>query len=113
MFVFVHENKTGYMKEMEARYGGSRASWFLGAFGVVFFFLWLIGGLALLTNLVGFLYPAFASFKVCPWYCVCLFVCVCVCVFYVFVHVRGIFMYFVSYQMQPTIYDVLICDAAI
>lgn len=52
------------MREMEANFGGSRASWFLGLFSCVTIVLYLIGGLALITNLIGFLYPAFASFKV-------------------------------------------------
>ncbi|CAM9749893.1 unnamed protein product [Ectocarpus sp. 13 AM-2016] len=54
---------TKYMRQMEANYGGSRASWFLGLFSVVTVMLYFIGGLALIANLIGFCYPAFASFK--------------------------------------------------
>lgn len=52
------------MRKMEENYGGSRASWFLGLFSCVSLMLYLIGGLALIANLIGFCYPAFASFKV-------------------------------------------------
>lgn len=52
------------MRQMEANYGGSRASWFLGLFSIVTVMLYFIGGLALIANLIGFCYPAFASFKV-------------------------------------------------
>eukprot|EP00903_Cladosiphon_okamuranus_P018659 g17174.t1 len=54
---------TKYMKELEANYGGSRAYWFLALFSLVSLALYLIGGLALIANLIGFCYPAFASFK--------------------------------------------------
>ncbi|CAM9589791.1 unnamed protein product [Hapterophycus canaliculatus] len=54
---------TKYMSKMEVNYGGSRASWFLGLFSCVSLMLYLIGGLALIANLIGFCYPAFASFK--------------------------------------------------
>lgn len=59
------------MRQIEANYGGSRASWFLGFFSCVLVVLYLIGGLALIANLIGFCYPAFASFKV-GYYC-CVF----------------------------------------
>lgn len=52
------------MRKMEENYGGSRASWFLGLFSCVSLMLYLIGGLDLIANLIGFCYPAFASFKV-------------------------------------------------
>ncbi|CAN0245066.1 unnamed protein product [Pylaiella littoralis] len=54
---------TRYMREMEAKCGGSRASWFLGLFSCILVVLYVIGGLALIANLIGFCYPAFASFK--------------------------------------------------
>ncbi|CAM9908564.1 unnamed protein product [Ectocarpus fasciculatus] len=54
---------TKYMRQMEANYGGSRASWFLGLFSIVTVMLYFVGGLALIANLIGFCYPAFASFK--------------------------------------------------
>ncbi|CAM9463836.1 unnamed protein product [Scytosiphon promiscuus] len=54
---------TKYMRKMEENYGGSRATWFLGLFSFVSLMLYLIGGLALIANLIGFCYPAFASFK--------------------------------------------------
>eukprot|EP00752_Nemacystus_decipiens_P012470 g11044.t1 len=54
---------TKYMRQMEANYGGSRAYWFLLLFSVVSVVLYIIGGLALIVNLIGFCYPAFASFK--------------------------------------------------
>lgn len=53
-----------YMKELEAKYGGSRAAWFLLVFFVMIALLFAMGGMALIANVVGFLYPAFASFKV-------------------------------------------------
>lgn len=52
------------MRQMEANYGGSRASWFLGLFTCVSVLLYVIGGLDLIADLIGFCYPAFASFKV-------------------------------------------------
>ena len=75
---------------MEANYGGSRAYWFLALFTSVSLVLYLIGGLALIVNLVGFCYPAFASFKVrasrplwgCSRCCCC-----CCCGLIVWLHV--------------------------
>ena len=55
---------TEYMRQLEKSYGGSRASWFLGSFTFVSLLLYVIGGLALIANLIGFCYPAVASFKV-------------------------------------------------
>ena len=52
------------MRQLEKSYGGSRASWFLGLFTCVSVLLYVIGGMALIANLIGFCYPAVASFKV-------------------------------------------------
>lgn len=52
------------MRQLEHDYGGSRATWFLILFSAFSLVLYLIGGLALIANLIGFCYPAFASFKV-------------------------------------------------
>lgn len=53
-----------HLRELEDRFGGSRASWFLGLLAVVVVLLVAIGGLSLIASLVGFLYPAYATFKV-------------------------------------------------
>lgn len=63
-FLFVMAFLPEYMRQLEAKFGGSRAAWFLAVAFLISALLFLIGGNALIANIVGFLYPAFASFKV-------------------------------------------------
>lgn len=50
-------------KELEKKTGHSKVYFFLGACLLLFGIVYFAGGLKLITDLVGFLYPAYMSFK--------------------------------------------------
>eukprot|EP00429_Kryptoperidinium_foliaceum_P041318 CAMPEP_0176116058 /NCGR_PEP_ID=MMETSP0120_2-20121206/58286_1 /TAXON_ID=160619 /ORGANISM="Kryptoperidinium foliaceum, Strain CCMP 1326" /LENGTH=162 /DNA_ID=CAMNT_0017450305 /DNA_START=68 /DNA_END=556 /DNA_ORIENTATION=- len=50
-------------KKLEEKTGYSKVYFFSAAVVVVFLFVWLIGGLKLITDLLGFVYPAYMSFQ--------------------------------------------------
>lgn len=54
------------MKQLEVKFGGSRAIWFFGMVITSALMVYLIGGIGLIANLIGFGFPARASFKVRP-----------------------------------------------
>ncbi|CAM9554721.1 unnamed protein product [Chrysoparadoxa australica] len=54
---------TGPFKRLEKDFGYSRAWFGLGTLAACTLLLWAIGGMELIVNLVGFCYPAYASFK--------------------------------------------------
>jgi receptor expression-enhancing protein 5/6 len=54
---------TDTLKELEAKTGYPKSYFFVAAFALAVGFLALIGGFKLIIDLVGFLYPAYMSFK--------------------------------------------------
>jgi receptor expression-enhancing protein 5/6 len=50
-------------KELEEKTGYSKVYFFLGAFTLIAILIFVTGGIKLFSDLVGFLYPAYMSFK--------------------------------------------------
>ena len=54
---------TEQFKKLEEKTGYSKVYFFLGSIVVLFLAIWLIGGFKLITDLLGFVYPAYMSFQ--------------------------------------------------
>ena len=51
------------MKQLEDKFGYSKVFFFLGIYTVLSLTLYLVGGAKLVSDLAGFVYPAYMSFK--------------------------------------------------
>ena len=51
------------MKQLEEKFGYSKVFFFLGIYTVMSLFVYLVGGAKLISDLFGFVYPAYMSFK--------------------------------------------------
>ncbi|GMH87048.1 hypothetical protein TL16_g10733, partial [Triparma laevis f. inornata] len=54
---------TEYLSTLETQFGYSKVYFFLATLLSLTTFLFIIGGIKLISDLVGFVYPAYASFK--------------------------------------------------
>mmetsp|Transcript_12398 Transcript_12398/g.28704 ORF Transcript_12398/g.28704 Transcript_12398/m.28704 type:complete len:137 (+) Transcript_12398:473-883(+) len=51
------------MKQLEDKFGYSKVFFFLGIYTILGLFVFLVGGSKLISDLFGFVYPAYMSFK--------------------------------------------------
>lgn len=54
---------TEQFKKLEEKTGHSKVYFFLGTVVFLFLVMWLVGGFKLITDLLGFVYPAYMSFQ--------------------------------------------------
>mmetsp|Transcript_40573 Transcript_40573/g.84946 ORF Transcript_40573/g.84946 Transcript_40573/m.84946 type:complete len:170 (-) Transcript_40573:394-903(-) len=64
-FIAKYPSLTQYekFKELEEKTGYSKVYFFAGAFSLISLMIYITGGMKLASNLIGFLYPAYMSFK--------------------------------------------------
>lgn len=62
-FFLVWLSVTEQFKKLETKTGYSKVYFFIGTVVAIFGLIWVIGGFKLITDLLGFVYPAYMSFQ--------------------------------------------------